>query len=230
MFRLSDPIRFPNVMMAASLVAAPLLLLLAFAFHPDEVRTDKAEQLAIVAANSARFYWVHLIALAGLALFVPATLGLVRVLHMQSTRLAHIGAIAAFVGVPAVTISVTMAIVEWMMATQPRGDRAAMAALLARLNEDAGIVLPFFLPGTLLLVGLVLFGVGLYRTRVVPRTAAVLVIVGPVAWQLGFVVGGERAIVAGVGALTVGLGAVARRILSEAHETEPATAPQSVVV
>lgn len=216
--------------MAVSLVAAPALLFLAFVLHPDEVRTDKAEQLAVVAATSTRFYWAHLIALAALALFVPATLGLVRVLHMRSTRLAHIGAFAAFVGIPAVTISVTMAIVEWMMATQPRGDRAAMAALLTRLNEDAGVVLPFFLPGSLLLVGLVLFGIGLYRTRVVPRMAAALVIVGPVAWQIGFVVGGERAIVAGVGALTLGLGAVARSILSDADVSESATELQPAPV
>ena len=230
MFRLSDPIRFPKQMMAVSLVAAPALLLLAFALHPDEVRTDKAEQLAVVGATSTRFYWAHLIALAGLALFVPATLGLMRVLHRRSTRLAHIGAIAAFVGIPATTAAVTMAIVEWMMATQPSGDRAAMAALLARLNEDNGVVLPFFLPGSLLLVGLVLFGIGLYRTRIVPRTAAALVIVGPVAWQLGFVVGGERAIVVGVGALTLGLGTVARRILSDAYDTESAIEPQPAAV
>lgn len=230
MFKLSDPIRFPKAMLAVSLVAAPLLLLVAFAFHPDEVRPDKAEQLAVVSADSTRFYWVHLIALAGLALFVPATLGLVRVLHTRSTRLAHIGAVAVFVGIPSTTVTVTMAIVEWMMATQPGADRAEMAALLARLNEDNGVVVPFFLPGSLLLVGLVVFGIGLYGTRVVPRTAAALVIVGPFAWQVGFMVGGERAIVAGVGALTLGLGAVARRILSDSYETESATQPQPAPV
>ena len=59
------------------LIAAPVVLLVGALVHPRS-KDDAAAPIAIVSDNADRYYAAHAILLAGLALFLPAVLGLNR--------------------------------------------------------------------------------------------------------------------------------------------------------
>jgi hypothetical protein len=75
MLGLSDARRFRRLVAGFCLIAAPVVLLVGALVHPTS-KDDAAAHIAIVSDNADRYYAAHAILLAGLALFLPAVLGL----------------------------------------------------------------------------------------------------------------------------------------------------------
>jgi hypothetical protein len=122
---------------AASLIAAPLLLLAGELLHPQNL-PDPAQQLATVAADPGRWYLAHLLSLLGFALLVPAILGLAQLVGRRRAALADLGGALALLGVLASVGLLTLdGFGVWQMA-QPAADRAEMAALLERIFTSPG--------------------------------------------------------------------------------------------
>src|SRR5687767_8834430 len=86
-----------RVLAGVCLIAAPLTFFAGTLVHPG-LRRDAAEQIALIGAHRGAWYWTHLLGLAAVVLFVPAILGLARLLRARAPGWARAGAGLALVG------------------------------------------------------------------------------------------------------------------------------------
>jgi hypothetical protein len=147
-----------------SLIGAPLLTLAGALVSPP-IESDTAAQIAVIGDHPAAWYWSNLLGLAGVMLFVPALLGLMRLARVSRLGEAG-GALAVFGTLVAIGDAATQLLI-WQMGD---GDHAQMAALLDRYDNAAGAALVFTVGGLALIAGSVLLAVALRGT--VPTWAA----------------------------------------------------------
>ena len=192
---LSDAHHFRKMVAGFCMVAAPLILLVGMVVHP-EGKTDEGAQLAVVADNLDAWYIAHLLVLVSIVLAVPAVLGLMHMLREREVAYGHLGGGLGLLGLVALTGIVTIdGFVGWQMAAA--GDRGEMTALFERLNDTAGVFIPFFLASFAFTLGMLCLAFGLYRARAVQGwmalfigTAAILLgIGGPMAANWLMIVG-----------------------------------------
>ena len=144
-----------------------------------------ADQLQWTAAHLAEARIGSLIGL-GTLFIVPAMLYLMRLARRRSPKLAVAGGAISFAawlaGIASVASVSTVAVYA---AQQP--DRAAAVTLMDKLSGDPamGVLTAVFVLGHL--IGLLLLGIALYRSRAVPRWAAVLVGISPILHAAGMV-------------------------------------------
>lgn len=207
--------RFRTTALRWALPAAPLLILVGFALHPEDVGGDPRRQMEVIEAASARWLWSHVFVFASSILFVPATIQLVRTLGARAARTADVATAFLFIGIPALAAGAVIDLIKREAATI--ADRDAATTLLERLPPEGGgpwigLVL---LPSSLFLVGLVIFGIVLYRTRTAPAWAGVAIALGALGWMVG--IAAHKAILLGaVALLTAGAaGAVPRQHVAE---------------
>jgi hypothetical protein len=213
MERLSDSHHFRKMVAGVCMIAAPLLFLVAVIVHP-EMKTDEAAQLAVVRENLDAWYIAHLIALAAVVLFVPVVLGLMHMLREREVAYGHVGGALGLLGLIAFAGTVAIEFVVWQMA-QAGADEVQMAALLERVNETAGVFIPFFLLVFAVSLGLLVLAAGLYRARAVQSWMAVLIAIGAVLAAIGFPTASEALLIVAGAFLLVGLGSTGRMVLTE---------------
>ena len=212
---LSDAHHSRKMVAGACMVVAPVVLLAAMVIHPAS-DMDEATQVATIADNLDAWYVAHLLALISIAVMVPAVLGLMHMLREREVTLGHVGGGLAMLGLLATTGIVAMELVMWQMAGG--GNTAEAVALLERLNETAGIVIPFVLLSFGLALGLACLAVGLYRARAVQSWMAVSVGVGAIAFGFAIATAMNWLAIVAAAFLVVGLGAIGRMVLRETDE------------
>jgi hypothetical protein len=197
------------------MVVAPVFLLVATVIHPAS-DMDEATQVATIADNLDAWYVAHLLALISIAVMVPAVLGLMHMLREREVAFGHVGGALTMLGLLAFTGIVAMELVMWQMAAG--GDTREAVALLERLNETAGIVIPFVAVSFGFALGVACLAIGLYRARAVQSWMAISVAAGAILF--GVAIGGAMNWLAIVAAafLVVGLGAIGRMVLQETDE------------
>lgn len=181
---------------AVYLVSAPVLAVAARALMTPQYQ-DQADQLdtgrylSALADAGARNDAGALIAMLGAALYVGTALGLAKI---AKNRLGNIGAALTVVGAFGLWSVSIFVLVAGRLAQEQ--DRQTATALLDRINSASVFSVLFFalVAGA---VGSVLLAIALYRSRAVPRAAAVLAGVGGASLMvtapgplLTFVVGG----------------------------------------
>ena len=197
------------------MVVAPFVLLVAMVIHPAS-DMDEATQVATIADNLDAWYVAHLLAFVSIVLVVPAVLGLMHMLRERQVALGHVGGGLAILGLLALTGLVAMELVLWQMAGA--GDTAETVALLERLNETAGIVIPFVLLSFGFSLGMATLAVGLYRARAVQSWMAVFVAVGAILFGFAVATAMNWLAIVAAAFLVVGLGAIGRMVLRETDE------------
>ena len=213
--QLSDAHHFRKLVAGACMVVAPLVLLAAMVIHPAS-DMDEATQVATIADNLDAWYVAHLLALISIAVMVPAVLGLMHMLREREVAFGHLGGGLAMLGLLAFAGIVGMELVMWQMVAG--GSTREAVALLERLNETAGIVIPFVVVSFGFALGLACLAIGLYRARAVQSWTAISLAVGAVVF--GFAIGAALNWLAIVAAafLVVGLGTIGRMVLRETDE------------
>jgi hypothetical protein len=197
------------------MVVAPFVLLVAAVVHPAS-DMDEAAQVATIADNLDAWYVAHLLAFVAIVLMVPALLGLMHMLRERQVALGHVGGGLAILGLLAFTGIVGMELVMWQMAGA--GDTAEAVALLERLNETAGIVIPFVILSFGFALGTACLAVGLYRARAVQSWMAVFVAVGAILFGFAVATAMNWLAIVAAAFLLVGLGAIGRMVLRETDE------------
>ena len=212
---LSDAHHSRKMVAGACMVVAPVVLLVAMVIHPAS-DMDEATQVATIADNLDAWYVAHLLALISIAVMVPALLGLMHMLREREVAFGHVGGGLAMLGLLAFAGIVGMELAMWQMVAG--GSTREAVALLERLNETAGIVIPFALVSFGFSLGLACLAIGLYRARAVQSWMAVSVAVGAILF--GIAIGSALNWLAIVAAafLVVGLGAIGRMVLRETDE------------
>ena len=212
---LSDAHHFRKMVAGACMVVAPLVLLVAVVIHPAS-DMNETTQVATIADNLDAWYVAHLLALISIAVMVPAVLGLMHMLREREVAFGHVGGGLAMLGLLAFAGIVGMELVMWQMVAG--GSTREAVALLERLNETAGIVIPFAFVSFGFALGLACLAAGLYRARVVQSWMAVSVAVGAVLFGIAFGAATNWLAIVAAAFLVVGLGAIGRMILRETDE------------
>jgi hypothetical protein len=162
MLGLSDARHFRRLVAGFCLIAAPLALLVGALLHPDS-GDDATAHLAAVADNPDRNYAAHTVILAGLALFLPAILGLMHLLRQRLTALSHLGGGLAMIGLFGATAIVAVDGIAVSQMAQPGANADEMTALLDRILESAGFRAVGLIGAVALLLGVLLLAYGLWR-------------------------------------------------------------------
>jgi hypothetical protein len=208
---LPDPRSLPRLVNGWSLVLGPLFLL-ASALASPPLKSTESATIAEIAHHPDRWYWFALFTTIGSILLVPALFGVMGLLRERTPWLANLGGGLAQLGVlVAIGDSMTQLLI-WKMGS-PGADPAQMAALARRYDDAAGASLVFTIGGLALLVGCVLLAIGVWRTRVAPRWAAVGLPLGAVLNVAGFSAASTPLLIVSCVVLVVALGAVGRVVL-----------------
>jgi hypothetical protein len=216
MTHLSDAHHFRKMVAGFCMVAAPLLFLVAMVIHP-ETGTDEASIVAAAADNADAWYLAHLLVLVSIVLAVPAVLGLMHMLREREVALGHVGGGLGMLGLIAFTGIVAVdGLVGWQMGSA--GDRGEMVALLERLYDTTGFVVPLYVMSFAFTLGMICLAAGLYRAKAVQSWMAAFVAIGVVVAAIGGAGAIEWLAIVGAAFLFVGLGSVGRMVLSESDE------------
>jgi len=212
---LSDAHHFRKMVAGACMVVAPVVLLVSMVIHPAS-DMNEATQVATIADNLDAWYVAHLLALISIALTVPVVLGLMHMLREREVAFGHVGGGLAMLGLLAFAGIVGMELVMWQMVAG--GSTREAVALLERLNDTAGIVIPFVLVSFGLALGLACLALGLYRARAVESWMAISVATGAILLGVAFGAALNWLAIVAAAFLVVGLGAIGRMVLRETDE------------
>jgi hypothetical protein len=110
----SDSQHLRKTVAGVCMVLGPLLLLIAFVASP-RLETGAADQLRVAAEHVDRYYLVNLIAMVGVALMVPAVLGLMHMIRERRPVHGAIGGGLSVLGLLASMASFGIAFAIWRM-------------------------------------------------------------------------------------------------------------------
>ena len=212
---LSDAHHFRKMVAGACMVVAPVVLLVSMVIHPAS-DMNEATQVATIADNLDAWYVAHLLALISIALTVPVVLGLMHMLREREVAFGHVGGGLALLGLLAFAGIIGMELVMWQMVAG--GSTREAVALLERLNETAGILIPFVFVSFGLTLGLACLAFGLYRARAVQSWMAISVAAGAILLGVAFGAALNWLAIVAAAFLVVGLGAIGRMVLRETDE------------
>lgn len=233
MIGLSDARRFRRLVAGTCLIAAPVVLLVGAAVHP-ETQEDGAGHLGVVAEDTSRYFAAHAILLVGIALFLPAVLGLMHLLRHRATAPGHLGAGLAMIGLFGATAIVALDGIAVTQMAQPEANADEMAALLDRIKESAGLRAVAVVGALSWLAGVLLLAYGLWKARRVAPLVSVGTAAAAITVFIAQVTDDQTIFAIAFGLYLVALGPLGWRILVESdaewsgEPTAPATAPAPV--
>ncbi len=163
--------RTVNVLSAMSLVLSPLLILAYWLLYPAYGLLNAGAILKAIDGHGSMTTISDVFVLAGILLAVPATLALMRALVRSSPKLAIIGGVLTLVGWMAIVgpLAGDPVAVEITRAGPPT---QAMIDLYSHI-VNSPIMIALDVLATLHVVGAIMLGAALIRTRLIPRWAAV---------------------------------------------------------
>ena len=154
-----------------ALIGAPLLFLLSEIVHPES-QTETIKELANVSEHMTQWFAAHLLVLGAIIMLPFAVQGLLDLLDGRFYTLGHIAAGLTSTGIIGVTGLLAFDLITWQMVAN--GPNEEMVRLYDRIAQSPGFSLPFLTIGPLMLVlGLLLFSIALFRSRAVSRWQSV---------------------------------------------------------
>ena len=168
-----------RALLALPVALAPLLQIAGMLPHPV-LPDSAAAQLAVVAADPAAWWRMHLLAAGAALMFALAAAPLAGLVRDRGTAAATAGAVLLTAGSAALVVAFSAEAHLWSLAADPSLDRSALVPLVAL---EAGSPAMALLGAGFPLVGLgtVLLMTGLLRSGRVPWWQPGLVLLGTVA-------------------------------------------------
>jgi hypothetical protein len=217
MLGISDAGHFRRLVAGFCLIAAPITLLLGALVHPQG-KDDVAAHLAVVGDNPDRYYATHAILLAGLALFLPAILGLMHLLRRRATAFGHLGGGLAMIGLLGATAVVAVDGIAVSQMGQPQASAEEMAALLDRIKESAGLRAIAVVGALAFVLGILLLAYGLWRSGAVQPWMAGGIAAAAIVFFIGQVTDNRATFAIAFAIYLVSLGPLGWRILTVSDE------------
>jgi uncharacterized protein DUF4386 len=178
--KISDAAHFRRTVAGLCLVAAPVLFAAAEIATPDS-SGSAAAQLARYAQHRDQLLIGVLCGLASTMLFVPALFGLLQQIRRRGVVYAHIAAVMVVYGLVTDAALGGVNVMFWVMAG-PGMNHGAMVSLLNSLEHgSAALGAPLMAGHYLFALGIILLGVALWRARIAPRWAGILVALFPLS-------------------------------------------------
>jgi hypothetical protein len=216
MLRFSDARNFGRTLTGLALIVGPAVMLVAALIGPDVNNDNKLKELNSVAAHKSSFILSGLLYLLSTLFLLAASVG---VIHLFRNRRVTLGQVAG--GLLLVGTAVTIAFyvfqsVEYEMVNQTGLDRVQLAKFLDKANNSPSSLPLFILFLIGIVLGSILLAVALWRSGLVPKWAAVVIVVAGV---FGFAGGQSKASgIVNSALLLIGLGMLGRTVLSMSDE------------
>ncbi|WP_424528616.1 hypothetical protein ACOZ38_02800 [Sphaerisporangium viridialbum] len=212
------PPRTRSVPLALALFTAPWGFVVANSAYAWATRAGGSDStgagaLALAAAYPGLYRLSTVAAMLASLLMVPAVLGVKRLVVVGSPKLGSVGAALTAGGYVCYFAIAFTGIIDIAMAERG-GPLSDYAAVLDSSQSDASTLWVFLLFVLGNLVGTLLLGLALLRSRTIPLWAAAAVLAWPPLHVIGLVVGSEWFEVAGAVSQAVGLAVVGLRLLA----------------
>ncbi|MDQ6791565.1 MAG: hypothetical protein M3075_13090 [Candidatus Dormibacteraeota bacterium] len=186
MLKIWDPANFRRTLGGLCLILAPILFAVAEISYP--AGGGGAQQLDTAARNHNLMLADIYIGIVSAILFIPAVYALLHVTRRRGVVLGHVAGILTVVGLALSHLALAgLQLMLWAMAN-PGIDRQAMAAFLDKtMQNPAG--LPLVMGHNLFALGLILFGIALWRSGFGYRWAGPAISIGVVVDIVGGTIG-----------------------------------------
>jgi len=226
MLKIWDPTNFRRTLGGLSLILAPILFAIAEITYPSS-DGNGATQLDVAARNHDVMLADIYFGIASAILFIPAVYALLHVTRRRGVVLGHVAAILTVAGVCLAHLALGgLQLMLWAMAG-PGVDRSAMASFIDKTQQNpAG--LPLVLGHELFAIGLVLFGVAIWRSGFGYRWAGPAIAIGVIIDVVGGMIGVPDPLISIVSdaVFVTGLAAVGLKVLLTSDlEWEAGTLP-----
>lgn len=203
---------FHRTVAGLCLILAPLVLAIAQPINPGE---GDAGWVQAMADMPGRIQAASLLVILSSLLFVPALIGLLRLVRQRGSVLGHVGVGLMLIGVIGHAVWAGFEIVLVWMATSEI-DRAQLSAVVndgAPSSIGFTVVLLMFLAGFFL--GAIVLAAGLWRSGAVPRWAAACIAAFPLSEfiPIGNESIQESVFMIGLTLMVIGFGAIGLKLL-----------------
>ena len=187
MLKLWDATNFRRTLGGLCLILGPIFFAIAEITYPASDGSG-AEQLDIAARNHDVMLADIYFGIASAILFIPAVYALLHITRTRGVVLGHIAAVLTVTGVCLAHLALAgLQLMLWAMAG-PGVDRQAMAAFIDKtIQNPAG--LPLVLGHELFALGIIMFGVAIWRSGFGYRWAGPAIAVGVVIDIVGGTIG-----------------------------------------
>src|SRR5438445_1979585 len=187
MLKIWDPTNFRRTLGGLCLILAPIFFAIAEITYPAS-DGNGAAQLDIAARNHDVMLADIYLGIASAILFIPAVFALLHVTRRRGVVLGHVAAILTVAGVCLAHLALGgLQLMLWAMAG-PGVDRPAMAAFIDKtMQNPAG--LPLVMGHNLFALGLIVFGIAIWRSRFGYRWAGPAIAIGVIVDIVGGTVG-----------------------------------------
>lgn len=163
------------------MIGAPILMLGAAFIHPPHAIENGTEYFHAAHDHTAAFYVSHTLFILAAVLFVPAVVGLARLVHRSHPKAAFWGVVLTLMGFVGYGAMDGMDYMTWVAGNPASGlDPKEMQQYINAALSSPAIMTPVMLIFLLLPIGLGVLAVGLHRAGVLPFWLAVLMPVGMV--------------------------------------------------
>lgn len=228
MLKINDANNFRRTVAGLCLIAAPVALGAALLIHPGE---GEAGLVQTIADNPGRTEAASLLIILSTVLFVPALMGVLNLVRGRGVTLVHVGAGLMLVGVIGHAVWSGFQVVLAGLTRSGLDQRQLAAAIEGSGPPPAGLMVIMFMFLVGFFLGLVVLAAGLWRSRTVPKLAAVGLVLVALS---DFVFPGGKVFAAIGGAVAVAcFGAIGLKLLgmSDADwERGPASSAETVNV
>ncbi len=197
----------------AGMILAPLLLLVSAIVQPT-LKSGELNQLVVIAGNLDSWYASQAIALAALAVAVPAILGLMHMLRERQWHIGTVGGALALLGVVFSAGTVALSLVQWEM-MRFGVPIPVTAAVIDDLKNTAGMQIPFLILPFAFALGMAVLAVGLAMSRAANPAVAAAIGLGAIGVPIAYAISSVTLLIVAAAVLLVGLGTTGLFLLRE---------------
>jgi hypothetical protein len=197
----------------AGMVLAPLLLLASAIVQPS-LKSGELNQLVVISGNLDDWYASQALALAALAVAVPAILGLMHMLRERQWTAGTIGGGLALLGVVFSAGTVALSLVQWEM-MRFGVPIPVTAAVIHDLKSTTGMQIPFLILPFAFALGMAVLAVGLGASRAANPAMAALIGLGAIGIPIAYAISSVTLLIIAAAVLLVGPGATGLFVLRE---------------
>lgn len=163
------------------MIGAPILMVLAGIIHPPHGIENGPEYYHAAHDHSTQFWVAHTFFFLSAVLFVPAVVGLARLVHPSRPKAAFWGCVLSLMGFIGYGALDGVDYMAWVAGNPDTGlDPTTMQQYIDTALESMAIIVPMLLIFSLLPVGLTVLAVGLTRAGILPGWIAALMPLGMV--------------------------------------------------
>ena len=170
MFTLGNAAHFRRTVAGVSLLCAPVFFAGAEILSPESEGSG-ASQLALYAEHRGPLLASAMLGLAATIFFIPAIFGILHLVRTRGVTFAHVAVAMCLYGLVTAHAALSGVNIMFYEMTSANVNKFAMATLLDELTSGPAVAAPLLLGHLIFAIGMLLLGIGVWRSRAFPGWA-----------------------------------------------------------